>query len=406
VISLLPNAGAADPQITLTDGTTTNTINKNGYTTRNTTTNATHYLNFSDSSATGQGAIQKTSGLSCNPSTNTITATNFAGNLSGTITITDESSSDTYFPLVYVSTFATGTSPQSLKADIGSGSTGNLTWNPVQNILRLAQIVGNQSGTYGMTLTTENPASQSVAIPYGVAVTNGAVTFANGNTLSAGIKYTTYANGTATTYTLPITALNSLTSVTSSNTVNITLPSVVATAPIDYKNTPIYVQNASGFNITLTTSTGNYAGLYGTGTTTTIIPQGGTIGVYWDTGLGTAAWNIFSITGYNQYLSATQSITATTTLSSPVKSIYFINTVSTITISLPNPTTTTGVLMTFRRGTAASGVNVITFNSAAGGSVMVGYTSTTPAASFTLGAGQYTTTIQSDGTNYYQQLTI
>jgi len=82
VISLLPNATANNPNITLTDGTTTNTIDKNGYTTRNTTANATHYLNFSDNSTTGTGSIQKTAGISCNPSTNTITATTFSGLLS------------------------------------------------------------------------------------------------------------------------------------------------------------------------------------------------------------------------------------------------------------------------------------------------------------------------------------
>lgn len=65
-------------QITITDGTTTNTINKTGYTTRNSVQNATHFLNFSDSSATGTGAIQKTAGLSCNPSTNTLTASNLS----------------------------------------------------------------------------------------------------------------------------------------------------------------------------------------------------------------------------------------------------------------------------------------------------------------------------------------
>ena len=68
----------ANTQIVITDGTTTNTINKNGYTTRNSVQNSTHYLNFSDNSATGTGAIQKTAGLSCNPSTNSITATTLA----------------------------------------------------------------------------------------------------------------------------------------------------------------------------------------------------------------------------------------------------------------------------------------------------------------------------------------
>jgi len=75
VISLLPNASASNPTITLTDGTTTNTIDKNGYTTRNSVQNSTHYLNFSDGSGTGTGAIQKTAGIKCNPSTNSITST-------------------------------------------------------------------------------------------------------------------------------------------------------------------------------------------------------------------------------------------------------------------------------------------------------------------------------------------
>ena len=68
--------------ITLSDGTTTNTIDKNGYTTQNSVENATKYLNFSDISADGISAIKKTSGISCNPSTNAITATTF--NTTGT----------------------------------------------------------------------------------------------------------------------------------------------------------------------------------------------------------------------------------------------------------------------------------------------------------------------------------
>jgi len=74
------------PSITLTDGTTTNTIDKNGYTTQNSVQNTNHYINFSDSSSSGTAAIKKTTGLSCNPSTNTITATTFIGDLSGNAT--------------------------------------------------------------------------------------------------------------------------------------------------------------------------------------------------------------------------------------------------------------------------------------------------------------------------------
>jgi hypothetical protein len=72
--------------ITLSDGTATNTINYIGYTTQNSVENATKYLNFSDISANGISAIKKTSGISCNPFTNTITATTFIGDLSGNST--------------------------------------------------------------------------------------------------------------------------------------------------------------------------------------------------------------------------------------------------------------------------------------------------------------------------------
>jgi hypothetical protein len=55
-------------------------------TTRNSNQNSTHFLNFVDNSTTGTGAIQKTSGIECNPSTKTITATTFSGDLSGNAT--------------------------------------------------------------------------------------------------------------------------------------------------------------------------------------------------------------------------------------------------------------------------------------------------------------------------------
>lgn len=73
--------------VVITDGTTTNTINQTGYTTRNSVQNSVHYLNFSDSSSTGLGAIQKSAGLSCNPATSSITATTFNGNSSSSTTL-------------------------------------------------------------------------------------------------------------------------------------------------------------------------------------------------------------------------------------------------------------------------------------------------------------------------------
>jgi len=78
--------------IVITNGTTTNTINQSGYTTRNSVQNSTHFLNFSDSSSTGVGAIQKTAGLSCNPSKSQLFASNYLANAetlntSGTISV-------------------------------------------------------------------------------------------------------------------------------------------------------------------------------------------------------------------------------------------------------------------------------------------------------------------------------
>jgi hypothetical protein len=67
-------ASSATTATTATTATLATTI-----TTTNTNANLSHYLNFSDSSSTGNGSVQKTAGLSCNPSTNTITATTFSG---------------------------------------------------------------------------------------------------------------------------------------------------------------------------------------------------------------------------------------------------------------------------------------------------------------------------------------
>ena len=121
--------------ITLTDGTTTNTINKNGYTTRNTITNSTYYLNFSDSSANGIGAIQKTAGISCNPSTNTITATTFIGNLNGTannVVVTSDNTGGTYYiPF-------TKTSGTSNKALFQDDTTTPLSYDPSSNLISVS----------------------------------------------------------------------------------------------------------------------------------------------------------------------------------------------------------------------------------------------------------------------------
>jgi hypothetical protein len=88
--------------LVVSDGINNNTINGLGYTTRNSIQNLTHYLTFVDSSSTGVGSIQKTAGISCNPSTNSITATTFNGTISTAtnatqVSLTSDNTSGTYY---------------------------------------------------------------------------------------------------------------------------------------------------------------------------------------------------------------------------------------------------------------------------------------------------------------------
>jgi hypothetical protein len=240
VISLLPNASASNPHITLTDGTTTNTIDKNGYTTRNSVQNATHYLNFSDNSSTGTGAIQKTSGISCNPSTNFITATKFIGDLSGnaltaTNATTAGSSTTTSAISITDSTTTAGTFYPTFVNSDGSGKTLRidtaLSYSAVNNILTCPTFVGDLSGN--ATRATNIAGGLGGQIPYQTAVnttallangTAGQVLTSNGTTLAptwttisagsnastinvtdtstAGTYYPTFVSATGSTQTL------------------------------------------------------------------------------------------------------------------------------------------------------------------------------------------------------------
>jgi len=164
VISLLPNASASNPSITLTDGTTTNTIDKNGYTTRNSVQNLTHYLNFSDASTTGTGSIQKTAGITCNPSTNTVSATTFVGSLTGTastatnannVAIAEDNTASTFYP-TFVSD-NTGNLP--LKVDKTTTplsyvpSTGTLT---ASNFSGIASSATTATNANNVAITDDN----------------------------------------------------------------------------------------------------------------------------------------------------------------------------------------------------------------------------------------------------------
>lgn len=140
----------ASSTITLTDGTTTNTLTQSDWTgtikTVNTTANLTHYVNFSDSSATGQGNPQKSASLTYNPSTAVLSSTTFSGALSGTATtangvlMTDNNVSTlTYIP------FVGGAGPsQQMYVD---SITGPLTYNAVTSNLTATTFTGALSGT-------------------------------------------------------------------------------------------------------------------------------------------------------------------------------------------------------------------------------------------------------------------
>jgi len=143
--------------IVITDGTTTNTIDQSGYTTRNSVQNSTHFLNFSDSSSTGVGAVQKTAGIECNPSTKTITATTFVGDLTGNatsattatgatdITITDSTATAGTFYPTFVNSAGTN---KSVRID-----TTGLSYTPSTDTLTATTFSGTATSATDITIT-------------------------------------------------------------------------------------------------------------------------------------------------------------------------------------------------------------------------------------------------------------
>ena len=154
----------------------------------NTVANATHYLNFSDSSATGYGKPQKTAGISCNPSTNTVTATTFSGSLSGnsssssSVSITSDNTSGTYFP-TFVKSLA---SNSTVYCD---NSSGPLTYDPSTGVLTALYHSGaiiipatQNVATYAGTTLSISGASNGQTVTF----RNSSITFTGGsNSVSA-----------------------------------------------------------------------------------------------------------------------------------------------------------------------------------------------------------------------------
>ena len=149
----------------------------------NTVANLTHYLNFSDSSGTGYGKPQKTAGILCNPSTNTITATTFAGSLSGnsssssSVSITSDNTAGTYYP-TFVKSLA---SNSTVYVD---NATGPLTYNPSTGVLSALFFSGDiiiptsqNTATYAGTTISMSGASNGQNVTF----RSSSITFTGGS---------------------------------------------------------------------------------------------------------------------------------------------------------------------------------------------------------------------------------
>lgn len=145
--------------LTLTDGVTTNKLDINNWTGNinsvNTVANLTHYLGFFNSSGSGNGKPQKTNGLTCNPSTNTITATTFSGNATSSSTatgvnLTSDNTAGTYFLPFSKTVTATG---NSLFVD---NTTTPLTYNPSTSTVTATNFSGLASSASNVLLTSDN----------------------------------------------------------------------------------------------------------------------------------------------------------------------------------------------------------------------------------------------------------
>ena len=176
----------------MTGALTTNTLDSDKWSgqiqTVNTGANATHYLNFSDASTTGYGKPQKTVGISCNPSTNTVTATTFVGALSGnsssstSVAVTSDNTAGTYF-IPFSKTVA---SNSVLYVDNASGP---LTYNPASSILT--------SSFFNGAITLQS--TQNVATYAGTTLSvNGSYFSVNVSFMNSSITFTGAANAVNT----------------------------------------------------------------------------------------------------------------------------------------------------------------------------------------------------------------
>lgn len=278
--------------LTITSGVTSNTLDASNWSgniqTVNTTSALTHYLNFSDASTTGYGRPQKTAGISCTPSTATITATNFNGLASTATTavginLTSDNTAGTYFIPFSKTITATG---NTMFID---NVTGPLTYNPSTSVLTCTSFAGscttvdltsdNTSGTYyipfSKTVTATGNALfiDNTTTPLSYNPSTSTLTCTNFSGALTG-NATTCTNATncalATTFTLATFATNTLTIVGSSTSsflsynINITgttntLSSITYTTPRLNGWYRVGIYNAGTGDLTINSTIGGTA---------------------------------------------------------------------------------------------------------------------------------------------------
>jgi len=136
--------------VVFTDGSTSLTVNKTGITTRNSVQTSDHFLTFVDTSTTGVSAIQKTAGIKVIPSSNTIYATTFNGNLTGTASNATDATNATNVNLTSSGASATTFYPTFVTTGTGNkalNSYTGLSYVPSTGTLTATNFNGNLTGT-------------------------------------------------------------------------------------------------------------------------------------------------------------------------------------------------------------------------------------------------------------------
>ena len=236
------------------------------------TQNATHYIGMYDSSSTGYGRPQKSSGLTFNPSTRVLTVTDGTNstvitptsNSATGITISSLDTAGTYYP---VFTDGTGTN----KSMLIDSATTSLTYNPNTSTLSATTFSGTSTGIQ----LTGNSANAERSVPFSNSSVGGARTLlidtqSNPFQYNAGLQRLNvpYIGLTNTIDNTPTFSTGTLTLNTTSNT-------------FSYYNWSFNQTTASGNITALTLTNFRAGGIYVLFFTNS---SGGAI--TWNTGLG------------------------------------------------------------------------------------------------------------------------